>query len=223
MERRIRVTGKGKIAVKPDLICLMIELSGLEYDYEKTLKESTSQTEQLKDCFEKLGFKRTDLKTTYFNVDIEYDRYQDKDHTWKKRFAGYRFTHKMKLEFDADNKMLGKILYALTHVSVIPEFHMMYTIKDVEAAKNELLGKAVADSKKKAEVLTEAAGVKLGNIVSIDYSWGEIDIFSDTKYDMMDALQVCEAKEMSYEIDIEPDDIDVTDTVTVVWEIGTLE
>lgn len=220
MERRIRVTGKGKIAVKPDMICLMIELTDVEYDYEKTLKESASQTEQLKDCFESLGFKRTDLKTTYFNVDTEYDRYQDKDNTWKSRFTGYRFKHKMKLEFDADNKMLGKILYALTHVSVNPEFRMMYTIKDVEAAKNELLGKAVADSKKKAEVLTKAAGVTLGNIISIDYSWGEINICSDVKYGMTEAMAFCEAKEMSYDIDIEPDDIDVTDTVTVVWEIG---
>lgn len=90
----------------------------------------------------------------------------------------------------------------------------------MEAAKNELLGKVVADSKKKAQVLTQAAGVTLGNIISIDYSWGEINIFSDVKYGMTEAMAVCEAKEMSYEMDIEPDDIDVTDTVTVVWEIG---
>lgn len=220
MERRIRVTGKGKLAVKPDMICLMMELSDVDYDYEKTLKESASQTELLKDCFEKLGFQRTDLKTTYFNVDTEYDRYQDKDNVWRSRFAGYRFTHKLKLEFDADNKLLGKILYELTHIPVNPEFRMMYTIKDVDAAKNELLGKAVADSKKKAEVLTEAAGVKLGNIISIDYSWGEINICSDVKYGMTEAMRVCEPTEMSYDMDIEPDDIDVTDTVTVVWEIG---
>lgn len=220
MERRIRVTGKGKIAVKPDMICFMIDLSDMAYDYENTLKVSALQTEELKACFEKLGFKRTDLKTIYFNVDTEYDRYQDKDGTWKRRFAGYRFKHKMKLECDADQKIIGKILYALTHVSVTPEFNMTYTIKDVEAAKNELLGKAVADSKKKAQVLTQAAGVTLGNIISIDYSWGEINICSDTRYGVTEAMRVCEASDMSYEMDIEPDDIDVTDTVTVVWEIG---
>ena len=71
---------------------------------------------------------------------------------------------------------------------------MNYTIKDVEAAKNELLGKAVAESKKKAQVLTDAAGVKLGNIISIDYSWGEIDIYSDVKYGMTEAMTFCEAK-----------------------------
>ena len=82
---------------------------------------------------------------------------------------------KRAFEFDPDKKRLGKILYALVQCELKPEFRISYTVKDPEAAKNELLGKAVKDAKEKAAVLSEAADVKLKDIQSIDYSWGEIN------------------------------------------------
>lgn len=124
----------------------------------------------------------------------------------------------MKLEFPADNKRLGKILYALAHCSVSPEFSIEYTVADPEKSKNELLAAAVKDSQAKASVLTEEAGVNLGKIITIDYSWGEIDFVSRPLQEM--SLRCCEPEECesdSYDMDIEPDDIDISDTVTVIW------
>jgi len=219
MERIIKVTGKGKISVKPDLIRLLINLEDKRETYEETVEQSTLQLEMLRDCFAKLGFERADLKTINFNVNTEYESYQDENRAWKQKFIGYKFVHAMKLEFDADNKRLGEVLYALAHAPVSPEFRINYTIKDVEAAKNKLLGKAIADSKEKASVLTEAVGVKLGDIVTIDYSWGDKEFVSEPMVRNLAAPMMRSAKADSYNIDIEPDDISVTDTVTVVWEI----
>ena len=130
MERTIRVTGKGKIAVKPNLIRLILTLEDKRKTYEETLEQSTLQVEMLKDCFEKLGFNRTDLKTLNFNINTEYESYQDMVKSWKRRFTGYKFVHNMKIEFDADNKRLGQVLYALAHAPIQPEFRINYTIKD---------------------------------------------------------------------------------------------
>ena len=127
-----------------------------------------------------------------------------------------------KIEFASDNKKLGQVLYALAHSSLKPEFSIEYTVADVEKCKNELLHKAIEDSIQKAQVLTTAANVKLGEIQAIDYSWGEIDFVTKPMNEMR--LMECTECEMSapaaYDIDIEADDIDVTDTVTVVWEIA---
>ena len=102
------------------------------------------------------------------------------------------------------------------------ESRIEYTVADVEKCKNELLHKAIEDSIQKAQVLTTAANVKLGEIQAIDYSWGEIDFVTKPMNEMR--LMECTECEMSapaaYDIDIEADDIDVTDTVTVVWEIA---
>ena len=220
MERTIRVTGKGKISVKPDTIRLRISMEDTFREYDDALRHSTDSAELLKGMFEGLGYDRKALKTVLFNINTEYESYQDRDKSWKRRFKGYKYTHRMKLEFPADNKRLGKILYALAHCPVSPEFSIEYTVADPEAAKNELLGKAVKDSMQKASVLAEASGVKLDKILTIDYSWGEIDFVSRPLQEM--SLRCCEPDESysaSYDMDIEPDDIDITDTVTVVWAL----
>lgn len=178
MKRLIKVTGKGKLSVKPDTIRLSLNLEDVQESYQETLEQSAIQVELLKDCFEKLGFKRTDLKTVSFHIDTEYESYRDKNNNWKQEFVGYKFMHALKIEFEADNKRLGQVLYALAHCKTTPEIRINYTIKDKESAKNELLANAVADSKEKAKVLANAAGVELGEIVTIDYSWGEINFVS---------------------------------------------
>lgn len=220
--RIIRVTGKGNIKVKPDMTRITITLEGCYDDYGMTLKMSSEDTEALKDLLKQHGFESTDVKTIFFNVDTKYESYQAYDKSWKQRFIGYEFQHVLKVEFDSDNDRLGRILYSLANVEEIrPEFRLSYTVKDKEASKNELLGRAVSDARAKAEVLTHAAGVSLKDIQSIDYSWGEINFeISPMRSDVL--MDCCEDGERlnKYEMDIEPDDIELSDTVTVVWEIA---
>lgn len=220
MERTIRVTGKGKISVKPDTIRLRINLEETYPDYDGAMRRSSEVVEQLKELIEKQGYERKELKTLYFKIDAEYESYQERNSGWLRRFVGYKYVHRMKIEFPAENERLGKMLSALAHCPVEPEFSIEYTVADPEAVKNELLGNAVKDSRKKAVVLAEASEVKLGEIVMIDYSWGEIDFVSKPLREM--SLR-CSAEDeddaVAYNMDIEPDDIDMTDTVTVVWEI----
>ena len=53
-------------------------------------------------------------------------------------------------------------------IAVKPEFSIEYTVADVEKCKNELLHKAIEDSIQKAQALTTAANVKLGEIQEVD-------------------------------------------------------
>ena len=171
--RTIRVTGRGQMKVHPDMTRIIITLEGRHKEYGETLRRSSEDTEQLRDLMSAFGFERSDLKTLNFGVDTEYETYKEKGE-YKQRFVGYKFRHLLKLEFESDNKRLGKILYALAECPLNPEFRIAYTVKDPEAAKNTLLGKAVKDAMEKAEVLAAAACVTLKDIQSIDYFWGEI-------------------------------------------------
>ena len=187
--RTIRVTGKGNLKVKPDLTRITLSVEGTFPEYGEALRRSSQDTEQLKDLLAKYGFARSDLK----------------------RLVGYKFRHQMKVEFESDNDRLGKVLYALAHCAVKPEFRLSYTVKDPEAAKNELLGKAITDACEKAAVLTKAAGITLKAIQNIDYSWGQINFEVQPMNQMLMAEECCEAPAAaygSYDMDIEPDDIE---------------
>jgi len=220
--RTIRVTGKGQIKVHPDMTRLTMTLEGIYPEYAETLKRSSEDTEYLKGVLEPFGFNRADLKTLRFDVSTEFESYKEKG-VYKQRFIGYKFEHILKVEFDSDNARLGKVLYALANCALRPEFRLSYTVKDPEAAKNELLGKAVTDAREKAAVLTSAAGVALKDIQSIEYSWGEINFeYRPMNKGLLleDAMCAPCASMDSYDMDIEPDDIEVSNTVTVIWEVA---
>ena len=214
--KTIRVTGKGQLKVRPDLTRITMTLEGVSPEYGESLRRSAEDTEQLRQLLAGFGFAGDELKTLSFSVDTEYEGYQEEG-VYRQRFVGYRFRHCMKVEFPSDNDRLGRVLYALAGCSLKPEFQLSYTVSDPEAAKNELLAKAVGDAKEKASVLALAAGVTLQCIESIDYSWGEIDIEYRPMERLAKPTQALMAK--SYALDIEPDDIELSDTVTVIWEI----
>lgn len=219
MDKTIKITGKGKVSVKPDIIRLNMTMEESYKEYEVTLRQSSETTKILKELFVSLGFKNDDLKTRSFDINTKYESYKAKDQSWKKRLIGYTYTHHMFIEFDADTKKLGEILYALAHSVITPEISIEYTVSDPEKHKDKLLKNAIEDSKHKAEVLANAADVKLGDIVSIDYSWGEINFVSEPIQNFAFASAEKTTGRVGYDIDIEADDIDVTDTVTVIWNI----
>ena len=221
-EATIRVTGKGMLRLKPDVTRITITLTGCYKEYAESLKRSSEDTESLKDVIAGLGFEKTDLKTLMFNVQTRTESYQTKDHEWKERFVGYEFRHMLKLDFPSDNERLGKILYALAHAKVKPELQFSYTVKDPEASKNALLAAAMEDAKAKAAILAGASGVKLGDVLRIDYSFAQIDFTCrpmNGNLMMAKAYGAVDECARSYDMDIEPDDIEVSDTVTVVWKL----
>lgn len=217
--REMRVTGRGRISVKPDRIRLMLTLSDVKKDYDKALKEASAKSAELQKAFCGCGFSEEDLKTVNFSVDAEYTGYSDKDGNWKQRFVGYRFNQMLKIEFPLDNDRLGQILYALAKSGVKSEFRIQYTVSNPEACRNELLGKAVSDAKEKAAILAEASGVKLGAIQAIDYSFGTMEIYSEpVNFRSMKVAESC-CEDNAYGMNIVADDIQLDDNVTVSFEI----
>jgi len=219
--RTIRITGTGLLKLRPDTTRLTLTVGGVSKEYADALSESTNQTKLLRETFSAFGFADGDLKTLNFDVSAEYEGYEEKG-VWKQRFAGYRYRHSMKLDFPIDRERLGKILYAVARSSAKPEFRISYTLRDPETAKNELLSKAVSDANDKAVALTRASGTSLLAIQSIDYSRGEPDFEVRPMNRMMMAKGAApeSADGGSYDIDVEPDVIEVSDTVTIVWEIA---
>jgi uncharacterized protein YggE len=215
--RTVRVTGRGQLRLRPDTTRITMTLSGVYKEYADALAHAAEDAEALKDALLPFGFARTDLRTLQFHTDAEYEGYDDHG-VYKNRFVGYRYRQVLKVEFASDNARLGRMLYALAHAAAEPELSIEYFLKDAEAAKNLLLERAVADAKEKAELLAKAAGVQLSALLSIDYSWGNADFVARPMARNM--LCKAESADRSFRMDVEPDDIEANDTVTVVWTLA---
>lgn len=79
------------------------------------------------------------------------------------------------------------------------------------------MAKAVADAREKAEILARSAGLTLKEIASVDYSYGGADAFVRPTARMA-AFKAADAQSFAFVADMNPDDVNVSDTVTVVWE-----
>lgn len=218
MPRTITVKGMGRVTTAPDYVVISMSLEAHEKNYEATMGLAANKIEQLNASLAEIGFEKKSVKTTNFNVRTDYDRVKDKNGNYSSVFNGYICTHRLKVEFDFDTKSLARTLYAISSCLANPELSISFTVKDPSAVNTELLKSATINAKKKAQILCEASGVELGQLLTIDYNWGELNIVSRTDYMLEEKCMAMPVGGLA-DIDIEPDDIDVSDTATFVWEI----
>lgn len=217
MARTITVKGVGKVSAKPDYVVLSMTLESKHKDYDKAMGMAADHIQHLNETLCGIGFEKGSVKTTNFNVRTDYDRVKDRNGNYQSVFNGYEVTHNLKLAFDFDMGRLSQALAAIAGCLSRPQLSVAFTVKDATAINEEMLRSATANAKRKAEILCEASGVTMGDLIAIDYNWGELDIYSHTRYDCCEDAMPMMAVGSS--IDIDPDDIDVSDTATFVWEI----
>lgn len=215
--RTITVKGIGAVSVKPDLIVLRLSMETAEYEYDAAMKAAAEKIDFLNKALEAAGFEKKSAKTADFRVRADYDRLNDGKGNYTSVFMGYKCRHELKIEFDFDTKRLAKALSEISKCIAKPEISIDFTVKDSSAVSGELLKAAVKNAREKAEILCAASGAKLGELLSIDYNWGELHLYSATDYDVEGkCMMSCAADDM----DIEPEEIKARDTATFAWEIA---
>lgn len=214
MTRTITVRGKANLSVAPDTTILNLDFNAVRVDYNTARELSLSTYNQVLKIAEQNGLQVKDVKTSLYSIESEYKNVKIKD-MWEREFVGYKLTHQMKISFAIDALKLGRLIKGIDLCDITPEVSIEYTVKDTTDAKEQLLALAVESSKRKAIAITNAAGVKLGEVQSIDYSWSEMHIVSD-RYE---ARYMCDCAETSSPLDLTPEDIDISDSVTIVWEL----
>ena len=217
MNKTITVKGIGKVKTKPDYINISLTLQAHAMEYNATMERAAVLLDNLRTSLVEIGFQKEDLKTSDFNVQTAYENERGKDGNYTRRFKGYVCRHALQLSFDFNMDRLSSALSTIAKSLSEPELSIRFTVKDKDAVAVELLKSASENAHTKAVILAEASGVKLGELVTIDYNWGELQLYSPTQYEMED--RCLSAAPCAANIDIEPDDIDSTDTATFVWTL----
>lgn len=214
--RTIEIKGVGSAKVPVDYVNLELNLDSIDMEYEKAMDLASEGVQELKAAFTDIGFSETALKTKDFGITKLYKYEKDADGEARRVFTGFGITHKLHLEFDFNQVLLGQVLTAISKCSVTPEVNIDFTVKSKQMVKAELLRSATENAREKAEILCAAAGVRLGKLLNISYSWGEINVSSATKHNTRfgDIPSF-----LTKSVDIEPEDVKASDTVNFVWEI----
>ncbi len=217
--RTITVKGTGSVSARPDYIILSLNIEVLSETYDRAMSEAAERIERLQGAAVRVGYRKEDLKTTSFDVQTRYENVKDRQGNYKREFAGYACSYRLKLAFDFDSKQLAKVISAVADCGAKPELSIAFTVRNPSAVSEKLLISATENARAKAEILCKASGGTLGQLLNIDYNWGELNVYSRTSYEVEDCIQPLMAMSKCAAPEIEPVDIDVTDTVAFTWEI----
>ena len=108
--RTITVKGTGNVSARPDYIILTLNIEALSETYDRAVSEGAERIEKLQGAAVRIGYHKEDLKTTSFDVQTRYENVKDRQGNYKREFAGYACSYRLKLAFDFDSKQLAKVI-----------------------------------------------------------------------------------------------------------------
>ena len=182
--RTITVKGVGNVSAKPDYITISMTVESVDNNYDKAMDGAARRIESLKAAAVSAGYEKEALKTTGFNVETRYENVKDRQGNYMREFAGYACVYRLKLAFNFDSKQFAKVISAIAGSEANPELSIAFTVKNPAKVSEELLTSAAQNARAKAEILCRASGCEMGQLISIDYNWGELNIVSRTSYEM---------------------------------------
>lgn len=217
MGRTIKINSQARMAVAPDSIRIMAMVKYLSKEYQDAVCYAAKAQAEMAAITEKAGLAASDLKTVSWDIVAEYQYRVSNRNEQIREFAGYRYTHSFVLELGIDHKTVGRILGEMARSSLTPEISLQYDISKVEKYKDRLLEQAVADARRKAEVIAQAGGVKLGQIVSMIYADRGAEFLRGME-NQIAVPEMMKAQDFSVP-DVAPADMELSETVAVEWEL----
>jgi uncharacterized protein YggE len=208
-EPTISVKGIGNVSLPPDMTVILFEMSSHSREYAATIEDLNERVAVLRKKLSGVKIDPKKLKTTRFNVDADYRYVKNKS-----IFNGWIAKHNLQLELSVDRDQLNSAFEAVTTEKIQAEFHVRFEVRDKAAVREAVLADATRMAQKNAEAIASAAGCRLGKVLKMEYGWSEIR-FQSVDYCMSREPDMCEMSAP----DIEPEDVEAQDSVTVVWEL----
>lgn len=209
--RSITVTGEGELTMKPDIA--VVNLSVVEQG--KTVGDVTQKgnekMSQVVSFLKGLGISDDDLKTTNYWLNPDYRYPQDGG---KPQIVGYTLNQNVRVKV-RDLTQVEEVIDGAVQVGVNQTGQLSFEIDDDSGARAMAREEAFKDARQKAEVMTSAAGVRLGRVVTFSENGGYYD--PPVQYGRGGDLMMAESTSVAPAI--EPGSEDVMVNVSVTYEI----
>ena len=158
-ETKITVTGNGETKVPADTAIISLGVSARNRDVQKAQQEANKTIAAIRQALLDDGAKEENINTDYLNIYAMYD-YNSDD---MEEVVGYNANSTLAIKVE-NIEDAGAMIDAAFAAGANTLNGITFSAEDTEEAQAESLKKAVADAKAKAEILAEAAGLKITGI-----------------------------------------------------------
>lgn len=162
----IQVTGQGETAVAPDMAVLSLTVMREAETARAALDEANQAMREVIAAMKEKGIEDRDLQTSGLSINPRYV-YPDRGEDRTPRIVGYQVSNSLTVRV-REIEMVGEVLDLSVTMGVNQGGGIVLTNDDTAAVLEEARKAAVENARAKAETLAEAAGVRLGRVMSID-------------------------------------------------------
>ena len=168
---KLVIKGSSSKDFEPDLMCFHISCSGFsKNDKTKSIKELSKKLKIVND-FIKSNFDNVTMETDSLYVRELYDQVSTKmnnvSYKQERVFKGYRAEQSIEFSTDLDIKLALQTIVSLSDDNI--NVHIVYTLKDFESCRNDVLTSAIDVAQSKAELIKNHLGMEDCYIDKIDY------------------------------------------------------
>lgn len=161
--RTISVSGSGEVTAGPDTALVTAGVLTEAGDARTALAENNKAVAAVFGELKKIGIAERDMQTRNFNVSPRYDRPERGE---PNRIVGYQVSNQVAVRV-RDLDKLGPLLDRLIGAGANQMNGIQFYVDRSDALMDEARRKAVADAKRKAEILASEAGTKIKRVISI--------------------------------------------------------
>ena len=200
----VTASGTGTAQAVPDTAEMSFGVTTMSPNAKSALDEASKVAEQIASALKKQGVADDDIQTQDVSV---YPQTVDQD--GKQVITGYQASLSVRVKV-RDIAKLGEVISAANAAGANEIGGPTFTVADPAPARAQAIDEAVADARKTAEAMAEAAGKSVGEVLSMSSSDAGMVAEAYGAFDMAGAAKA---------VPIEPGQLDISANVVVVFEL----
>ena len=213
-DRLIRVGGNATIALAADTATIQIGVNTRSESVQEAQRENAELMAAVMAAIKGLGIEDKDIVTSQFNVFSNYE-YETSSFGAETRKLYYQVQNNVTVTVH-DLSTIGTVLDAAMEAGANTTYGIAFSSTQANEAYQKALTRAVEDAMVKAKVLADAAGVKLGKLISIN-AMQNTAVYARETYGASNTF-VYEAKMADAGTSISSGDVSVTAEVELVYD-----
>jgi len=176
--RTITVSGQGEVSAQPDMAHLQVGVTSEGDTAKDALKKNTDAMNALFKVVNDLKIADKDVQTSNFSVQPRYKKY-DRSLPGDDQIIGYRVNNQINVRI-RDLSILGGALDAFVSQGKANRLNgVSFQIAEPEPLLDQARELAIKDAKRKVDLYTKAAGVTLGEVLTIqEHGGGRPPVFA---------------------------------------------
>jgi len=161
------VRGEGRVEVLPDQLQLRLGVVTEATDADQALAENSQRMAAVMEMLAEIGIAGDEMATGQFQIRPEWSLPpRPTPANWQRQIVGYRVNNELQIN-TAHIELTGRLLAASQQAGANQIGGLQFSLADPERHRQRAITLATAQAVREAETLAQAAGVRLGPVLSL--------------------------------------------------------